>query len=465
VNPDTESPAAADIIMTVSTSTKRNHNSHIKQHHVAPATTSHPQTTPLTYSRDKFALVQFILILGIAFCIADTVYIVTVVEGINDPLAALLSWSQQQEMADEKNKNNRGMSVIDLHDSSQLKASIQDGIDHHQLIENQSRRMIVDATDKEPIYALLKEAGIDPESLDKTIRNNIPTWTEVTSLYGAQPVIYGLETCQLFRESSDPAEHFIGVAGTFNTGTNLLSELLIHNCHMSERMKKHGPINRGIRWQVPYGKHTPVDNEEYRLSHRTEGDANILAENVFVAAIIRDPAVWAPSMCRHAYAMNWSRNEGHCPNLIANEQDVLLDESLALGDAIPVSIEYAEFTKTHTTMMDHYSDFYGDYVKATFPRVIVRFEDLIFFPKQVVSKICKCAGGELEDGPFTYIVESAKKGSAHGKRSQRTGYVDAIIKYGRRQARWLNMTAHDLEYTKRNLDPNIMTTFHYLSPE
>jgi hypothetical protein len=71
-----------------------------------------------------------------------------------------------------------------------------------------------------------------------------------SSLYGPEPVIHGLNTCASFRDSSDPADHFLGVAGTFNSGTNLLSELLIHNCHMTARMAKYGPINEGIRWQV-----------------------------------------------------------------------------------------------------------------------------------------------------------------------------------------------------------------------
>ena len=71
-----------------------------------------------------------------------------------------------------------------------------------------------------------------------------------SSVYGKEPIIYGLDTCELFRESSDPADHFLAVAGTFNSGTNLLSELLIHNCHLPARMAKYGSINEGIRWQV-----------------------------------------------------------------------------------------------------------------------------------------------------------------------------------------------------------------------
>lgn len=40
--------------------------------------------------------------------------------------------------------------------------------------------------------------------------------------------------------------------GTFNSGTNLMAELLIHNCHMQKRMDRFGHKNRGVRWQVPW---------------------------------------------------------------------------------------------------------------------------------------------------------------------------------------------------------------------
>jgi len=102
---------------------------------------------------------------------------------------------------------------------------------------------------KAPILKLLREAGV--RDIDAEMMERLPTWKQVTDLYGTEPVLYGLDTCQAFRESGeDPGEHLLGVAGTFNTGTNLLAELLIHNCEMPARMAKYGEINKGIRWQV-----------------------------------------------------------------------------------------------------------------------------------------------------------------------------------------------------------------------
>lgn len=102
---------------------------------------------------------------------------------------------------------------------------------------------------KEPILQLLRDAGVTNQ-LDTDTLAALPTWQQVTDLYGSQPVLHGLDTCPTFRASSDPAEHLLGVAGTFNTGTNLLAELLIQNCEMPARMAKYGAVNKGIRWQV-----------------------------------------------------------------------------------------------------------------------------------------------------------------------------------------------------------------------
>jgi hypothetical protein len=106
--------------------------------------------------------------------------------------------------------------------------------------------------DKGPILLLLKEAGIDLDDLEQTVIDSLPLWSTVVKLYGDKPRIVGLDTCEAFQATGDPADHFLGVAGTFNTGTNLMSELFIANCHMPARMAKYGKVNRGIRWQVRY---------------------------------------------------------------------------------------------------------------------------------------------------------------------------------------------------------------------
>ena len=149
---------------------------------------------------------------------------------------------------------------------------------------------------KEPLLQLLHEAGVE---IDDEIINKLPTWDQITALYGEEPVVFGLDQCEKFQQLGDPADHFVSVAGTFNTGTNLMSELLIHNCHMPARMKRYGKQNRGVRWQVLWGKHTPVGDEQFRLTHRTYNESELLPENIFPAVTVRDPFKWMRSVCQH----------------------------------------------------------------------------------------------------------------------------------------------------------------------
>jgi hypothetical protein len=127
----------------------------------------------------------------------------------------------------------------------------------HDKNENSNNNKNTDSNNpiagREEIIKIITDAGIsfDPVE-DADLIEELPLWSEVTEMYGSKPVLHGFNegNCQRFQASSDPGEHFLGTAGTFNTGTNLMSELLIRNCMMPERMKKHGMTSRGVRWQV-----------------------------------------------------------------------------------------------------------------------------------------------------------------------------------------------------------------------
>jgi hypothetical protein len=103
-----------------------------------------------------------------------------------------------------------------------------------------------------------------------------------------------------------------------------------------------------------------------------------------------------------------------------------------------------------------------EYLNATFPYVILRFEDLIYHPKQVVQTVCECAGGAMNPGSFKYITGSAKRGvGAHGAKSERTGYLQALSRYGTSQGRTTGMEEADLHYVRQHLDTQLMNKFHY----
>lgn len=229
-------------------------------------------------------------------------------------------------------------------------------------------------------------------------------------------------------------------------------------------------------WYVSaaWGKHTPVNEEEIRQGHKTASGAQIPADNVFPAVTVRDPAVWAASMCRHEYAMEWPHTNKdatnqHCPNFVPNDIDFALDESLRNASAVPVLVKYAEFERQHGSLIDHWNEYYEGYYKQDrFPRLMVRFEDLIFHPKEVVQAVCECAGGDLKHGRdglgFQYIVQSAKVTEGHGK--DKTGYIDAMVRYGTDRYRWKSggMTDEDRQFATDYLNRELMEQFGYQYP-
>ena len=324
---------------------------------------------------------------------------------------------------------------------------------------------------KEKIIDLITRAGVhlDPVEDEELIRD-LPLWSDVVNLYGDKPVIHGLEQCQVFQNHSDRADHFVSTAGTFNTGTNLMAELLIANCHMQDRMNKFGNKNRGVRWQVPWGKHTPPGNEEFRINHKTYTDTDIPAHNILPAVTVRDPLFWLKSMCKHQYTARWYRTEDHCPNF-SDLEDIAthVQHYRVSGQTLEVkgfgaAVQYNGFGKHHDSIVGLWNDYYNEYLSADFSRLIVRFEDLLFHPEEVTKAVCECAGGSMsKSGRFTYVVDSAKKGDgAHGKK--RTGYVDALVKYGMEVKRYQGyQNQKDLEFIRDNLDQNLMELMSYPS--
>jgi hypothetical protein len=75
-------------------------------------------------------------------------------------------------------------------------------------------------------------------------------------------------------------------------------------------------------------------------------------------------------------------------------------------------------------------EWYKPYFEGrNYPRLIVRFEDLVYRPKEVITKVCECVGGTMTGwrGQFIYKTKTSNKGPGHGQRSD---LLSAFIKYG-----------------------------------
>jgi len=131
---------------------------------------------------------------------------------------------------------------------------------------------------------------------------------EINKMYGAKLVI-GMETCKTFRAKVPLHKRYIAPAGTFNTGTNFLSTLLHRNCHIPSSSDKREDLRQnhsimgipysreeGIRFQAPWGKHSPVDYINHNIAE--EGGQGIPQDDVLPVITIRDPYFWMGSMCR-----------------------------------------------------------------------------------------------------------------------------------------------------------------------
>lgn len=291
---------------------------------------------------------------------------------------------------------------------------------------------------------LLEMHSISEETLEA-----VPMWEDIARERGP-PVILGTEKCAEFRERVPALDRRVAIAGMFSTGTNLLSQLLQHNCAIPEGVEKKGRKGgHGMDWQVPWGKHTPAI---FRSTTRTKRDEGIPEENVLPVVTVRHPYDWMMSMCRHAYTAKWKRNAENCPNLY---------------DGNGVTARFSPGDSHYSSLPAMWNDWNNHYYNATYPRLLVRFEDVVFYPKELSTSICQCAGGQImtpkdNDSLFHYVIDSAINGGGHGK-AKRNGLLDSWIKYGGPRD-FSKFSKSDLEFSRLVVDRNLMAKFHWDFP-
>ena len=325
------------------------------------------------------------------------------------------------------------------------------------------------------------------EAKVKALSEQLPSWKTITDrLGGEKPVLIGLERCEAFRAKVPPAERFLGVAGLFATGTNLLASLLVGNCKNEVRLKEYG--GTGVRWQVNWGKHSPA-----RFRFQNYLDDKLNNEHFLPVVTTRHPYSWMQSLCRQRYSTHWFHNaREHCPNLVPNEidwkwynftlkykkkgvhglfkdpwfRDNLLDfANFTLNSTVvPVRVRYKSGELFHESLAHMWNEWYHEYIDADFPRIVVRLEDLVFHSKEVISKICGCIGGTMQKD-FQYVTQTAKVGdeNIHGKMEDRTNMFKWFTKW-HLENRTKNMTKDDHEYATEHLDSGLLDLFHYDPP-
>jgi hypothetical protein len=271
-----------------------------------------------------------------------------------------------------------------------------------------------------------------------------------------------------------------------NTGTNLLYRLLELNCVMPNDAKSageesaKGEVKRkgGLRFQVPWGKHWPLSFRERRVSDNvghgaditTGGGEGITQSDVLPIVMIRDPYLWiANSMCgKQTYFVKWARLRwARCPALLLeqNQQGSNIDK---VAKPLKVTASYSpQHTIVYGSLVELWNEWYKPWLpdSVSFPRLIVRYEDIVFHQEHVIEQICNCAGGvtdhQKDGSEFQSIVESAK---AHHKGASSAGLRTNLLKYHnmvKSKKRSIKFTKQDLEYANNELESKLMHLFHY----
>jgi len=334
---------------------------------------------------------------------------------------------------------------------------------------NKKRRVSIHQSAKElplptkanhTIALMLEKVGLE---VTQELLDQFPPIDQSSELYGDEVLIPGLETCEQYQNAVTLEDRHTGPAGMFNTGTNLMYDLLHENCKLPNR-------RFGVIWQVPWGKHQPLSSKNRNFPKHW---LSVEHEDVLPLVVIKDPLTWMGSMCRNSYSAHWIRTSDHCPNLIKLETDkVKADKekeeefrNIRVGEPIPVSVKYNSTQITyHENLVGLWNDYYGAYWKDPSPKLFVRYEDLLFRPEETISKVCSCIGGNFSTpGNFHFVKRSAKgnAGVHHGS----SDLVGALLRYSNAQTRIQAFTPLDLKSAAAELNTELLDAFHYPIPE
>lgn len=363
------------------------------------------------------------------------------------------------------------------------------------IVSNDGSEMSLDEAKKgrEHILSILEDAGITITDSRDVLR--LPFWSSVSDLYYSNtlpeksldgPIILGLESCASFREQVPPKERFLGVAGNFNSGTTAFGIALQKNCRMEEHSSEQNFVIRkqrkvfatnvnGMLSMVPWAKHKMAD---FRHNNTIHPPVSIDHDKVLPVVLIRDPFYWMQSMCKEGYGVRWDHDsEFHCPNLVPNDFDKKRFPKLAITNQVSVPVWMGanpSVGPSWPSLIHYWNAWYESYFKnvddsiekktPSWPRLMIRFEDTLFYPKQVMEQVCRCGGGNLlfdDDQPYDYSLEESKPDHKH---QQKNNFVTAMIQYGTNATRLRNMTEMDVAFAVEYLNPTLMQAFGYSYP-
>jgi len=212
------------------------------------------------------------------------------------------------------------------------------------------------------------------------------------------------------------------------------------------------PAGRHTLWQAPWGKHNPLAwrGDHWAPQFRAPNWQPALS-TVFPAMIVKDCLTWMKSMCRNGYEASFKQHVQHrgdrCPSPVDLTATTVRFQPTRVGKYQSLAHLWAEWNRAYV-------------VNATFPRLIIRFEDLLFETERTVTTVCECVGGTMRR-PFRQ-QDQATKSERDGHRGPVNDRDKALKLYGSEEERYLHYTAEDLAFVANALRPSgLVDLFHY----
>jgi len=324
------------------------------------------------------------------------------------------------------------------------------------------------------------------------------------------PVILGMERCEEFRRQWS-SNGTIGVASLFNAGSNALTKNLQLNLQLpghEESFYRHGELNaHGVLSQVPWWKHNPNPSDPVngRQAHVAEH------ASVLPIVIVRDYYFWRKNTCTSPYNMqweDWSPSAGKpCPAMERNNVTGVVDTTEITFRLDDVRIRNPTQHLTYKSMVDVWNSFHQQYWNASFPRLMVRFEDTLLYLPEIIHAVQQCTGaswkpppmldpwGEEGGGGYAIIPEDEtmlfyEPGQPrivmHRNIAKEHGNIETLSQEQQEQQQRMNrkvsalavalkknadpsvrldhMDSVEQDYTRHHLDPRLMRLFHYTTP-
>ena len=336
--------------------------------------------------------------------------------------------------------------------------------------------------DMKPILKILCQGGYDVSKTSNEVdRSRLPKWSEILAAYGP-PKILGLETCQAYRDKIKPEQRRVAPAGMFNTGTNLLQNLLHINCDFSDLDMGKSKHSEHFAWQVPWGKHMPFSSHTNHTAFKKQSK-DISYHHFLPVVSIRDPYTWMQSMCRQPYAAQFDHANSSCPNIVPYPSDIEAHPRYKKKKYMPVHVHYDRrvgLRKTFQSIAHLWNEWYTEYIEfdesssdnnnkavtmktPDFPFLVVRMEDMVFHADTVLPQVCECLGGTLNNGGHVkhYAMIANQNIGIDKSMGVNSGLLRSVVNYGNITKRRDGYPAFQLEAAKDTLDSKLMNLLEY----